>query len=89
MMSTKEEEEAVLEGWLDRARSELAAKVLKMPTGSTDAWSAGVMSALLTLRVTREVARHSRELVVLTRALVGMSVILAILTAVLIWRTFV
>jgi len=52
-MGTEAEDLAVLESWLERARPELAAKVLKMPTGSTDAWSAGVMSALLSLRVMR------------------------------------
>lgn len=46
-----------------------------------------VASAILTWDASKEIARHSADLVQLTWALVGVTVVLAVLTGVLVWRT--
>jgi hypothetical protein len=47
-----------------------------------------VAAAILTWDASKEIAAHSKVLVRLTWALVGTSVVLGALTAVLVWRTF-
>lgn len=86
-MAEKTDEQVLRDG-VAVARGAIVDQLRKDPNALADPLDAAVFSAIINLETFRRMETHSRDLVRLTRALVGFSFVLAALTVVLVWRTF-
>jgi hypothetical protein len=88
-VGTEDEDHQILLRAIRQIRSKLVAEVEKVDGETTldDALSAAVLAAVVNMESIDELARESRRLVKLTRALFWVTVVLSILTAALLIRT--
>lgn len=90
-MGTDEADNQILNEALRRIRRKLVDEVeaLSGEETSDHAIAAAILSAVVNVDGIAAIAKHSRELVGLTRVLLGATIVLAALTAVLLWRVAV
>ena len=86
---TPEQDAEVLANAIAKSRTVLVDRLRTDPTAIEDPLDAAIVSAIVNMETNRQIASHSKALVGLTRALLIASVVLSVLTAILLWRTFV
>lgn len=88
MMGVEDPDHQILLEAVRGMRKQLVGEVKSLADSGDTAIAAAILSAVVNVETIDEIAKHSRALVGLTRALVVLSLVLGFLTVALLLRTF-